>query len=103
MYPRIPDDAFQAVADHADELMAVTLGTASNVEEAGNASHNYARSLGLEGENDTRAYALAESSLTYHSQNTGHTVTPTEVHAAVVGIQLGLALARETGWEPPIP
>jgi hypothetical protein len=82
--------------------MAVTLATASSVEEAGNASHNYARSLGLEGESEPRAYALAQSSLSYLSQGTGHTITPPEVHAAVVGIQLGLALARETGWEPPI-
>jgi hypothetical protein len=102
MDPRIPDDAFQAVANRGDELTAVTLGTSSNVEEAGDAAHNYARSLGLEGENDLRAYALAESSLAYLSQGTGHTVTPHEVYAAVAGIMLGLALARETGWEPPI-
>jgi hypothetical protein len=103
MYPRIPDEAFQAVADRGDELTAVTLSTASSVEEAGNASHNYARSLGLDGESDSRAYALAKSFLTYLSQGTGHIVTQTEIYAAVVGIQAGLALARETGWEPPIP
>jgi hypothetical protein len=62
MEPRIPDDAFQAVADRADELHAVTMGTAASVEEAGNASHNYACSLGLEGET-TSAPAPSQSRL----------------------------------------
>jgi len=103
MEPRIPDDAFQAVADRNDDLMAVTLGTASSVEDAGNAAHNHARSLGLEGEADARAYRLAESTLVYLTQHSQHVVTSDEVHAAVAGIQLGLELARETGWEPPMP
>lgn len=102
MQPRIPDAAFQAVANRADELHAVTMGTASSGEEAANAAHNYARSLGLDSEGDERAYSLAHSALVYMSQHTDHTVTATEVHAAVAGLQLGLSLARETGWEPPM-
>jgi hypothetical protein len=101
MNPRIPDDAFQAVANRSDGLQAVTLGTAASAHEAGNAAHNYARSLGLDGEGDDRAVRLAASALTYLEQYTNHTVTTTEVHAAVAGIQLGLALAHETGWDPP--
>jgi hypothetical protein len=102
MNPRIPDDAFQAVADKADELHAVTIGTGSSAEEAGQAVHTYLRSLGLDGEGDTRARALAESALAYASQGTGHVITSNEVHAAVAGIALGLELARETGWEAPL-
>jgi Flp pilus assembly protein TadD len=102
MYPRIPDEAFSATAGRQDELMAVTMGTATSAEEAGEAGHTYARSLGLDGENDQRAYLLAKLTLEYPSRETEHTVTATEVHAAVAGIHLGLELARQTGWEPPL-
>jgi hypothetical protein len=103
MDPRIPDHAFQAVADRGDELHDVTMATAPSAAHAANAAHAYARSLGLEGEADQRAYALAHSTLAYLRQTDLASIPSDHVYAAVVGITLGLALARETSWEPPIP
>lgn len=100
--PRIPDDAFNAVAKHQDTLHAVTMATAETAEEAGKASHNFARSLGLDEETDARAYALAQVTLAQLRQTDAASIPSDHVYAAVVGITLGLSLARETAWEPPI-
>ena len=79
MNPRIPDAAFQAVADHGDTLLDVTMGTATSPQEAAEAGHVYARSLGLDGENDQRAKQLARSSLAHLSQaRPSHIVTENE-------------------------
>jgi hypothetical protein len=78
------------------------MGTAASPEEAANAPHAHARSLGLEAETDPRAYALALSTLAYLRQTDQDSIPSDHVYAAVVGITLGLALARETSWEPPI-
>jgi len=97
-FPRIPDEAFLAAAGRVDRLFDVVLASSPSPEQALQAGDNFCRALGLDGERDERARALAERLLgvvrDWH--------TAEDVDATVLGITLGLQLAQATGWEAPL-
>jgi GGDEF domain-containing protein len=97
-FPRIPDEAFREAAGRVDRLFDVVLAASPSEEQAREAGDNFCRALGLDGERDERAHALAERLLAVVRD--GH--TPEDVDATVLGITLGLQLAQATGWEAPI-
>jgi hypothetical protein len=98
-FPRIPDDAFREAGRGVDRLFDVVLASSPSPEQAREAGDNFCRALGLDGERDRRAHALAERLLGLVRD--GHTAQ--DVEATVLGITLGLQLARATGWEAPMP
>lgn len=97
-FPRIPDDAFREAAGGVDRLFDVALASSPSPEQAREAGDNFCRALGLDSERDQRAHALAERLLAVVRH--GHTAE--DVEAIVLGITLGLQLARATGWEAPM-
>jgi hypothetical protein len=95
--PQLPDSAFDRALQRHKDLHDVTMAGPGGDFHA--ISDRFHQSLGLGGENDPRAYALARSTLAALSETPVH---PHHVHAAVVGITLGLLLAEATDWQPPL-
>jgi hypothetical protein len=96
--PRIPDEAFADAARRVDRLFDVVLASSPSPEQAREAGDNFCRALGLDGERDERARALAERLLGVVKDG----YSPEDVDATVLGITLGLQLAQATGWEAPM-
>jgi hypothetical protein len=97
-FPRIPDEAFAESAGRVDRLFDVVLASSPSPEQALQAGDNFCRALGLDGERDPRARALAERLLAVVKD--GHSAE--DVDATVLGITLGLQLAQATGWDAPM-
>jgi hypothetical protein len=97
-FPRIPDEAFAESAGRVERLFDVVLASGPSPEQAREAGDNFCRALGLDGERDPRARALAEQLLALVRE--GHSAA--EVEVAMLGITLGLQLAQATGWDAPI-
>ena len=98
--PRIPDEAFRTVVERHREWLATSPG--ETVEAWQKSSDNVAHSLGLEGEEDHRAFELVSFMLGELREMSPEAIPEQHLYAGVVGIWLGLSLARATGWEPPM-
>ena len=72
-------------------------------EQIQDATSNFYRSLGLDGEYDKRALDLASTVMAHLRGIEVDDVPPDDVSVAMLGVMLGLLLAEATGWEPPIP
>jgi hypothetical protein len=101
--PRIPDEAFNTVAQRHGDMIDVSTPAGETPETAMEASTNFCRSLGLDNENDPRAYWLLRTVMAEFRGVVPDALPSGEVHAGVLGLQLGLMLAQATSWEPPMP
>jgi hypothetical protein len=106
--PRIPDEAFYAVQRAHVEFEHVASQALADSDEVDvpaqseQAADNFFRSLGLDGENDSRAYGLAHALMAHVRSVEPAAIPNAEVRAAVFGLTLGLMLAQATGWEAPM-
>ena len=82
------------------EWLATSPG--ETVEAWQKSSDNVAHSLGLEGEDDQRAFELVSFMLGELCEMDPEVILQQHFYAGVVGIWLGLSLVRATGWEPPM-
>ena len=98
--PRIPDEAFRTVLQRHRDWLATTPGETVEAWQA--SSDNVAHSLGLDGEDDRRAFELVSFMLGELREMDPESIPEQHLYAGVVGLWLGLSLARATGWEPPM-
>jgi hypothetical protein len=99
--PHIPEDAFHHATDRIGRLLAV-IPPGSSEEEVQEATSNFYRALGLEGECDSRALGLTRVVMAHLRRIEPDDVPEHDVSGGVLGIMLGLLLAQGTGWDPPL-
>lgn len=99
--PHIPDSAFDETLSRIGRMLDVIPPNATP-EQVQEITNNFYRALGLDGEYDPRALGLVSAVLAHLRQVDSDTLDPTEISVGVLGISLGLLLARGTGWEPPM-
>jgi hypothetical protein len=97
----LPDSAFDGAMKRLGGWLDVVNGS-ETPEELREATDNFCRAFGLEEENDERSIRLSRAVLATLRHVHVDDVPDEDVSLAVFGISLGLVLAEQSGWDPPI-